>query len=34
MDVMGMESVDPRIKKGLSRIFTSANEDLATSLVK
>ena len=34
MDIMGMESVDPRIKKGMGRIFASANEDLATSLVK
>ena len=34
VDLMGMESVDPRITKGMSRIFTSANEDLATSLVK
>ena len=34
VDLLGMESVDPRIKKGLSRILTSATEDLATSLVK
>ena len=29
-----MESVNPRIKKGLSRIFDSAQSDLAKSLVK
>jgi len=34
MDMMGMESVNPRVKKGMSRIFGSAQEDLATSLVK
>jgi len=34
MDMMSMESVNPRVKKGMSRIFGSAHEDLATSLVK
>ena len=33
-DLIGMESVNPRVKKGMNRIFGSAQEDLATSLVK
>ena len=33
-DLIGMESVNPRVKKGMNRIFGSAQEDLVTSLVK
>ena len=34
MDMMGLESANPRLKKGMNRIFGNAQEDLATSLVK
>jgi hypothetical protein len=34
MDMMGLESVNPRLKKGMQRVFGNAQEDLATSLVK
>ncbi|HAT69175.1 MAG TPA: hypothetical protein DCS22_01635 [Flavobacteriaceae bacterium] len=34
MDMIGLESANPRLKKGMERIFGNAQEDLATSLVK
>ena len=33
-DLIGMESVNSRVQKGMDRIFGSAQEDLATSIVK
>ena len=33
-DLMSMESVNSRVQKGMDRIFGSAQEDLATSIVK
>ena len=34
MDMMGLESANPRLKKGMQRVFGNAQEDLATSLAK